>query len=130
MRKRDHPSHLRQGRTRRGQEVLLDRQDDLADDEEVALEHQGVQIGVDGALDGVFNGKKAEVGLAFVDGGQDLWKRRQGHRFGFGQLRIRQKGLFGERTGRPEEPDPTRRGGVNSHCAGRIERQWMNPPFD
>ena len=106
----------------------MDGEDDLPHDEQVALEDQGVEVGVHGALDRVLDGQEAQVGRPVVDRGQHVGERRQGHQVGRGQVGLAEQRLLGERAGRPEEADPGGWGGGTGHCPGRIGRSWMNPP--
>ena len=71
------------------QQVLGHRQDDLADDDQVPLEHQLVEGDRHGALDGVLQGHEAVVDGPVGHRGQHVHERRQRPQLGLGQARPR-----------------------------------------
>src|SRR5205085_5209085 len=88
-----------------GQQVLADRQLDLAVDEQVVLEDQQVHHQANGALDGVLESHEAVVDGAVGRGPQNVGERRQGDELGLGQVGLAEEGLLGEGPGRAQESD-------------------------
>ena len=114
--------HLRdvgEGHTRSDHEIEVDGQDDLALDEQIGIEGEGVLGDVDRSLDGVLEGQEGEVGLAVLGGAQHIGECGQWAEGGAGQVGLTQQGLFGERTDRAEEGDgPTGPVDAGGRCCG------------
>ena len=91
------------------------RQDDLADDDQVPLEHQLVEGDRHGALDGVLQGHEPVVHGPVGDGRQHVHERRQRAQLRPGQSRFAAQGLLGKGAGRSQEPDGGMRGDGTGH---------------
>ena len=76
-------------RARRGQQVLGHGQDDLADDEQVPLEHQLVEGDRHRALDRVLEGHEPVVDLPVAYRAEHVHERRQGPPLGRRPGRVR-----------------------------------------
>ena len=97
------------------QQVLGDRQDDLAHDDQIPFEHQLVEGDGDGALDGVLQGHEAVVHGSVRHGGQHVHERRQRPQLGVGQAGLAAQSLLGKGAGRTQEPDRGLRGDGTGH---------------
>lgn len=78
------------------EEVEVDVQDDLGLDEQVVVEYQAVQGGVDAAFDGVLDRHESEGRTIFGRGDEHLFERAHCDLFQLGQGGIREECLLGE----------------------------------
>ena len=106
----------------RADEAVLDVEHDLARDQQVVVERQGVLGEVDDALDRVLDRHDAAVDLAGGDGVEHVGHGRVGDELAAGEVGLGAQRLLGERAERPEEPDPQRRLGRRWH--GLVGRPW------
>ena len=100
--------HVAQRDTRRRDQVLRDREHDLALDEHVHLEHERVEDRAHRALDRVLQPDEPEVDLGPDNGGQHVGVGRHRHQLHrpAGQVGLGQQRLLAERSRRAEEGDP------------------------
>ena len=117
-RDREHDLDVVERLPRPGHEAELDVEDDLAGDQQVVVERQGVLREVDDALDRVLDRHDAAVDLAAGDGVEHVGHGRVGDGLGGGEVGLRPQRLLGERAERPEEPD-RRVGGTRRDMASQ-----------
>ena len=87
-------------------EAVLDVEDDLAGDQQVVVERQGVLGEVDDTLDGVLDRHHPAVDVTRLDGVEDVGHGAEVDELGGGEVGLGTHGLLGERAERPEEADP------------------------
>ncbi len=88
------------------QQALLHVEDDLALDEELVVEGQGVLGQAHRAVDGVLDRHEPEIGHAGLHRPQDIGDGGQVDELAGSQIGLREQGLLGEGAGRPEVADP------------------------
>ncbi len=86
----------------------MDVEDHLPLDPQVEVEDQAVDDVADGALDGILERHEPEVDATLLNRLEDLDERAEGQDLGRGIIGLTEKGLFGEGTFGPEEPDSRR----------------------
>ena len=110
LRRGDRERHDRfdfvQSQPSRADEAVLDVEDDLAGDQQVVVERQGVLGEVDDALDGVLDRHDPAVDVAGLDRVEHVRHRDEVDEFGGGEVGLGAHGLLGERAEGPEETDP------------------------
>ena len=99
---------------------MLDVDDDLALDQQVVIERQGVLREVDHALDRVLDRHHPEIDLALLDGVEHVGDGAIRDVLGGVQIGLGAQCLLGERAERPEEPHPC-------HCH-RAKARAEGPP--
>ena len=90
-------------------EVERHRQVDLALDEQLGVEGEGVEGDGDRPLDRVLDGHDPEVDVAVLDRGDHVRDVAERHGLARGEVGLRAQRLFRERAVGPEEPDPGHR---------------------
>ena len=99
-------AHVSQPRGRLRDEVERDRPDQLAPDEDVGPEHEGVDVTVDRALDRVLERHDGGVRLTALDRRDHLGNRPLRHVLGRAEVTLGEQRLFRERPARAEKSDP------------------------
>ena len=97
------PAHGRQVGAGGGHQVQVDVEDDLALDEEVDVEDEGVEGVADHAVDGVLDRHETDVDLAAGDRVEDVADRRARFERGGRVVGLGEQRLLGEGTDGPEE---------------------------
>ena len=95
-------------------EAVLDVEHDLAGDQQVVVERQGVLGEVDDPFDGVLDRYHAAVDVGGLDGVEDVGNGGEVDELGGDEIVLRAHGLLGERAEGPEEADPSDR--TRHHC--------------
>ena len=81
-------------RSRRGHQLHVDVENDLALDEELDIEDQAVDDGVHGAFDGVLDGDEGQIGRSVVDGVENLGEAPHGKDRARGVVGLGEAGLL------------------------------------
>ena len=82
---------------------MLDVEDDLALNEQIVIEREGIQCEVHRPLDRVFDRNKTEIDIALLDGLENLGDRPEREEVARREVGLAQYGLLTERAERTEK---------------------------